>query len=211
MAGNIVREVDDWIRPRHVLVSVFDKRDLQVLVNGLVSINDSLRIFSTGGTYKRIAEILGPEQTKKHKTLDFTIYLGLLTETYNDDHQEDLRRTSAVPIDMVVVNLYPFQQTVARPDVTVEEARANIDIGGPCMVRASAKNFPRVASVTDPGDYAMIVNKLRTSGGRLDLRTRFALARKAFAHTAEYDAHISRFLAERTDAEMEGCYEKRGD
>ncbi len=229
MAGNIVREVDDWIRPRHVLVSVFDKRDLQVLVNGLVSINDSLRIFSTGGTYKRIAEILGPEQTKKHltrvsdytgqpetqgglvKTLDFKIYLGLLTETYNDDHQEDLRRTSAVPIDMVVVNLYPFQQTVARPDVTVEEARANIDIGGPCMVRASAKNFPRVASVTDPGDYAMIVNKLRTSGGRLDLRTRFALARKAFAHTAEYDAHISRFLAERTDAEMEGCYEKRGD
>ena len=111
---------------------------------------------------------------------------------------------------MVVVNLYPFQKTVAVADVTVEKARANIDIGGPCMVRASAKNYLRVASVTDPGDYEMIIKKLRTSGGRLDLKTRFNLARKAFAHTAEYDTAISKFLAGRPDEEMESCYDKAG-
>ncbi len=228
MAGNIVREVDDWIRPRHVLVSVSDKRDLQVLVNGLLSINDNLRIFSTGGTHKRIAEVLGPEQSEKHlirvsdytgqpetqgglvKTLDFKIYLGLLTETYNHAHQGDLQRTNAVPIDMVVCNLYPFKEAIAQPDVTVETARANIDIGGPCMVRASAKNYLRVLSVTDPGDYESIIKKLKQSGGRIDLKARFALARKAFAHTAEYDGTIAKFLAENPDEKMESCYDKKG-
>ncbi|RME25414.1 MAG: hypothetical protein D6806_07895, partial [Deltaproteobacteria bacterium] len=144
MAVNIVSKVDDWIRIRHVIVSVSDKRGLEVLVPGLVSINDSLKIFSTGGTYARIREILGEEQASRHlvqvseytgqpetqgglvKTLDFKIYLGLLTETYNEHHQADLMRTGAVPIDMVVVNLYPFEQTVAREDATVEMARANI-------------------------------------------------------------------------------------
>jgi phosphoribosylaminoimidazolecarboxamide formyltransferase/IMP cyclohydrolase len=228
MAGNIVRDLDDWISVNHALISVSDKGGLEILVPGLLSVNQSVKIFSTGGTYKRIAELLGPESAGRHlvqvsdytgqpetqgglvKTLDFKIYLGLLTETYNHAHREDLKRTSAVPIDMVVVNLYPFQQTVAKPDVTVEQARANIDIGGPCMVRASAKNYLRVASVTDPGDYEMIIKKMRTSGGRLDLKTRFDLARKAFAHTAAYDTAISAFLGDRSDAEMEGCYQKKG-
>ncbi len=227
MAGNIVREVDDWIRPKHVLISVSDKRELPVLVNGLTTINEEVKIFSTGGTYAKIAEILGaaadehlvrvsaytgqPEtQGGLVKTLDFKIYLGLLTETYNPDHQQDLERTQAVAIDMVVCNLYPFAETVAKPDVTVEAARANIDIGGPTMVRASAKNYLRVASVTDPDDYGQLISKMRKAGGRIDLKTRFALAKKAFAHTAEYDATISRWLAERSDAEMEGCYEKKG-
>jgi len=224
---NIVSKVDDWIRPAHVLVSVSDKRGLEVLVPGLISINDDLRIYSTGGTYRRIAELLGEEKSARHlvrvsdytgqpetqgglvKTLDFKIYLGLLCETYNDAHRADLERTGAVPLDMVVVNLYPFRETVARPDVTVEMARANIDIGGPCMVRAAAKNYLRVAAVTDPDDYQPIVKKLRTSGGRLDLQTRFALARKAFAHTAAYDTAIAEWLGARSDAEMEACYQKQ--
>jgi phosphoribosylaminoimidazolecarboxamide formyltransferase/IMP cyclohydrolase len=227
MSVNIVGKVDDWVRIRHVLISVSDKRELEALVPGLVSVNDKLKIFSTGGTYQKIAEILGAEKSRRHlqqvseytgqpetqgglvKTLDFKIYLGLLTETYNDAHQADLKRTAAMPIDMVVVNLYPFEQTVARASVTVEEARANIDIGGPCMVRASAKNYLRVASVTDPADYAPLVKKLRQGGGRLDLKTRFELARKAFAHTAAYDTAISKWLAGRSLEQMEGCYRKQ--
>jgi phosphoribosylaminoimidazolecarboxamide formyltransferase / IMP cyclohydrolase len=228
MAGNVVRDLDDWVRIKNVLISVSDKKGLSALVPGLVAVNESLKIFSTGGTYTAIAELLGPERTRKHlvqvsdytgqpetqgglvKTLDFKIYLGLLTETYNEAHQGDLKRTDAVAIDLVVVNLYPFQQTVAKPGVTVEEARANIDIGGPCMIRASAKNYLRVASVTDPADYEMIVKKLKGSGGRLDLKTRFGLAKKAFAHTAEYDGGIARFLKEQADEKMESCYTKKG-
>jgi phosphoribosylaminoimidazolecarboxamide formyltransferase/IMP cyclohydrolase len=224
---NIVQKVDDWVRIRHVLISVSDKSGLEVLVSGLVSINDQLKIFSTGGTFNQLAKILGPDGSRRHlvqvsdytgqpetqgglvKTLDFKIYLGLLTETYNDAHRQDLQRTGAVPIDMVVVNLYPFQQTVAAADATVERARANIDIGGPCMVRAAAKNFLRVASVTDPADYAPLVKKLRLNGGRLDLKTRFDLARKAFAHTAAYDAAIARWLEARSLDEMESCYQKQ--
>ncbi len=228
MAVNIVRDIDDWVQIRHVLISVSDKSGLDVLVPGLVSVNQNLKIFSTGGTYSRIAEILGADGAQKHltqvsdftgqpetqgglvKTLDFKIYLGLLTETYNDAHQGDLKRTGAVPIDMVVCNLYPFKETISKPDVTVEMARANIDIGGPSMVRASAKNYLRVASVTDPADYPSIVKKLKQSGGRLDVKTRFALARKAFAHTGEYDGTIAKYLAESPDEKMESCYEKKG-
>jgi phosphoribosylaminoimidazolecarboxamide formyltransferase / IMP cyclohydrolase len=228
MAGNIVRDIDEWVRIQHVLISVSDKKGLEILVPGLLSCNQSLKIFSTGGTYTEIARLLGPEAAKQHlmqvseytgqpetqgglvKTLDFKVYLGILTETYNPAHQDDLKRTHAVPIDMVVVNLYPFQKTVAKPDVTVEEARANIDIGGPCMVRASAKNYLRVASVTDPGDYEGIIKKLRVNGSRLDLKTRYALAKKAFAHTAEYDAHIARFLAAQGDDKVLSCYQLKG-
>ena len=167
MSMNVVERIDDLVKVRHVLASVFDKNGLETFIPELIRINPEVKIFSTGGTYNKIKEILGdkadfcltqvsdytgqPEtQGGLVKTLDFKIYLGLLTETYNESHQADLARTAAVSIDMVVVNLYPFAETVARSDVTVEQARANIDIGGPCMVRASAKNFLRVAPVTDP-------------------------------------------------------------
>jgi phosphoribosylaminoimidazolecarboxamide formyltransferase/IMP cyclohydrolase len=172
-----------------------------------------MRIFSTGGTFAKLNEILGrradrslmqvsdytgqPEtQGGLVKTLDFKIYLGLLTETYNDAHRSDLARTGALPIDMVVVNLYPFKETIAKPGVTPEQARGNIDIGGPCMIRASAKNFIRVASVVDPADYGPIVEEMAAGGGSLSLALRYRLARKAFAHTAAYDATIADYLAE---------------
>ena len=140
------------------------------------------------------------------KTLDFKIYLGLLSETYNAAHADDLKRTKGVAIDMVVVNLYPFVQTVSKPGATAEMARANIDIGGPCMVRASAKNFLRVASVTDPADYEGVIRELEAGRGILSLKTRFALAQKAFAHTAAYDTAIAAYLKGKSFDEVKACY-----
>lgn len=227
MSINTVERIDDKVPVRHVLVSVSDKTGLEFLIPGLLKSCPGLRIFSTGGTYGRIATIMG-EDTAAHltpvsdytgqpetqgglvKTLDFKIYLGLLTETYNDAHQGDLQRTSAVPIDMVVVNLYPFKETVARAGVTVEAARGQIDIGGPCMIRAAAKNFIRVASVVDPADYAAVVGDLQQNDGKTSLATRFTLARKAFGHTADYDRAIADYLGERTRAEVAGCYRFQG-
>jgi phosphoribosylaminoimidazolecarboxamide formyltransferase/IMP cyclohydrolase len=224
MTLNIVEKIDGPVKVNHVLASVSDKTGLDTLVRGLVEVNRKVMIYSTGGTYNAIRDWLGPKMAKKHltqvsdytgqpemqgglvKTLDFKIYLGLLSETYNKAHVKDLKRVKGVPIDMVVVNLYPFKQAIARPAVTPEEARTNIDIGGPCMVRASAKNYLRVASVTDPADYERIIDELWKTGGMVSLRTRFNLARKAFAHTAEYDTTIARYLATREFGEIEGCY-----
>ena len=223
MALNIVKDIDGRVKVRHVLASVSDKTGLDTFIPALVKANPDVMIYSTGGTYKAIAEILGENAAKNLtavsdytgqpemqgglvKTLDFKIYLGLLSETYNDAHQADLKRLSAQPIDMVVVNLYPFQQTVAKPDVTPEMARTNIDIGGPCMVRASAKNYLRVASVTDPLDYPNIIQELESHDGSLGLDTRFRLMKKAFAHTAEYDTAIAKFFTTRTWEEVEKTY-----
>jgi phosphoribosylaminoimidazolecarboxamide formyltransferase/IMP cyclohydrolase len=209
---NFVDEADNHVTIRRVLISVSDKSRLEELIPGLLAVNPRVLLYSTGGTYKRIAEILGLEKAAEHlipvaaytgqpetqgglvKTLDFKIYLGLLTETYNDAHQADLARTEAVPLDMVVVNLYPFAATVAQEGVTVEQARANIDIGGPCMLRAAAKNYLRVVPVVNPNDYGTLLSVLRDGNGMLDMATRFAYARKAFAHTAAYDAAIAAYL-----------------
>jgi phosphoribosylaminoimidazolecarboxamide formyltransferase/IMP cyclohydrolase len=223
MAINIVEKIDHLISVRHVLMSVSDKSGLDTFVPELMAVNPDLKIFSTGGTYARLQEIMG-DSTGSHltqvadytgqpetqgglvKTLDFKIYLGLLAETYNDAHQDDLKRTGSVPIDMVVVNLYPFKETIAKSDATVEKARGNIDIGGPCMIRAAAKNFIRVAPVVDPGDYGMIISELNANNGALSLNLRFRLAQKAFEHTAVYDRTIADFLGARSFAEVAGCY-----
>ncbi len=222
MPGNVVKEIDELVKIKTVLISVFDKSGLEALVPGLLRINPEVKILSTGGTFVKIESILGkgspnlvqvsdytgqPEtQGGLVKTLDFKIYLGLLTETYNDAHQDDLRRTDAASIDMVVVNLYPFEQVTSVETVTVEEARANIDIGGPCMLRASAKNFIRVASVTDPVDYSRILDAMEKSEGCLGLDLRFDLAKKAFDHTARYDTVISGFLNKRSSGDVQSCY-----
>ena len=223
MSLNIVSEIDSRVKVRNVLMSVSDKTGLETFVPALVKACPGVKIYSTGGTYTKVKEILGdaaegtlvavsdytgqPEmQGGLVKTLDFKIYLGLLSETYNDAHQDDLKRLDAQPIDMVVVNLYPFKGTVAKEGVTPEMARTNIDIGGPCMVRASAKNYLRVASVTDPLDYSALVQELSSHEGTLGLDTRFRLMKKAFAHTAGYDAAISSFFSTRTWEEVEATY-----
>ena len=223
MALNIVKAIDSRIAVKHVLMSVSDKTGLETFVPALVQACPGVKIYSTGGTYTKVKEILGdkaegtlvavsdytgqPEmQGGLVKTLDFKIYLGLLSETYNDAHQADLKRLSAQPIDMVVVNLYPFQQTVAKEGVTPEMARTNIDIGGPCMVRASAKNYLRVASVTDPLDYPNLINELKDHNGTLGLDTRFKLMKKSFTHTAQYDKAIPEFFTTRTWDEVNATY-----
>ena len=223
MAMNIVDRIDNLVRVRHVLASVSDKSGLQDFIPRLVSINPDLKIFSTGGTFSRLQEILG-ESASDHltqvsdytgqpetqgglvKTLDFKIYLGLLTETYNSAHQDDLERTGGVPIDMVVVNLYPFKETISKEGVTVEQARGNIDIGGPCMIRASAKNFIRVAPVVNPSDYEGIITELESNNGSLSLGLRYQLAQKAFEHTAAYDRTIADFLSTKALSDVEPCY-----
>ncbi|HOT93010.1 MAG TPA: hypothetical protein PLJ78_12395 [Anaerolineae bacterium] len=222
---NIVQKVDNWVTIQHVLLSVSDKTGLEELIPGLIALNPYIHFYSTGGTYSRVSEILGAVGTARHlmqvsdytgqpetqgglvKTLDFKIYLGLLTETYNEAHRADMVRTKSIPFDMVVVNLYPFLATVTREGVSLEEARANIDIGGPCMLRAAAKNYLRVIPVVDPADYAPLLSKLRANRGALDLQTRFEFARKAFAHTAAYDAAISAYLSMQEPADVPGVYE----
>ena len=137
---NIVSDIDNRVAVKHVLMSVSDKTGLDAFVPALVKACPGVKIYSTGGTYTKVKEILGPAadgtlvavsdytgqpemQGGLVKTLDFKIYLGLLSETYNPAHQADLSRLSAQPIDMVVVNLYPFQATVGKEGVTLEMAR----------------------------------------------------------------------------------------
>ncbi len=223
MGINFVEKIDDLVKIKTVLISVSDKSGLETFIPGLVKHNPGIRILSTGGTYNRIKEILGDEaggilirvaeytgqpETKGGlvKTLDFKIYLGILTETYNDAHANDLKRTDASPIDMVVVNLYPFEETIKKEGVTPEMARGNIDIGGPCMIRASAKNYLRVASVVDPKDYGAIIEELSANNGMTTLETRFRLAQKAFSHTADYDRAIAGYLSEQSIQHIRACY-----
>jgi phosphoribosylaminoimidazolecarboxamide formyltransferase/IMP cyclohydrolase len=223
MSKNIVEKIDNRVKIQTVLASVSDKTGLESFIPGLVAVNPDILILSTGGTYHAIAQILGkkaetclkqvsdytgqPEtQGGLVKTLDFKIYLGLLTETYNDAHQRDLKRTSALAIDMVVVNLYPFSETIAKKGVTLEEARGNIDIGGPTMIRAAAKNFIRVAPVVNPASYPAILERLKASKGYLSLEDRFGLSQKAFEHTAAYDRAIAGYLASQPFGRVSSCY-----
>lgn len=224
MTINVVKKIDNLVEIRNILISVSDKTGLNKFVNQLLKINPGLIIYSTGGTHDHIQKFLGdkaasclkqvsnytgqPEtQGGLVKTLDFKIYLGLLTETYNPAHHKDMIRVSAVPIDMVVVNLYPFQDTIAKPESTVEHARGNIDIGGPCMIRASAKNFIRVAPVVDPADYAGIVSEVKDLNGFTSLDMRFRLAQKAFRLTAAYDSAIAEYLGAQDMEAVKGCYQ----
>lgn len=220
MQLNKVNKIDDFVKINNVLASTADKTAIDFLVNGIIAMNPNVNIYSTGGTYSKIRDILGDGYEKNLKkvsdytgqpemqgglvkTLDFKIYLGLLSETYNDAHKEDLKRTEAIEIDMVVVNLYPFRETVHKDGITLEDARANIDIGGPCMLRASAKNFLRVASVCDPGEYAAIIDEMKENNGAVSYNYRLALAKKTFAHTAEYDTAIAAYLK---DNDGKGVY-----
>ncbi len=222
MAKNIVDKIDELVKIENVLISVSDKAGLETFIPELIAVNPDIRILSTGGTFSKISEILGEKAGKNLvqvaeytgqpetqgglvKTLDFKIYLGILTETYNESHQGDLKRTDALKLDMVIVNLYPFKETISK-DVTPEEARSNIDIGGPTMVRASAKNFLRVASVVNPEDYPLIIEKMKASDGSLPLEVRFDLAKKAFEHTAVYDRTISDYLASQKFETISNCY-----
>ncbi len=224
MAVNFVQSVDDRVLIRNVIASVYDKEGLDVFVPALLNANPSCRVYATGGTFEFLKNLLGdkadahlvalsdftgqPEmQGGLVKTLDFKIYLGLLSETYNPAHRADLAaRTGGMVFDMVISNLYPFSDTIAEANSTPEKARANIDIGGPCLIRAAAKNFHRVAVVTDKADYPRLIEVMSSSHGTLDIESRFTLARKAFLLIAQYDTAIADYLINVGSEEMKRCY-----
>ena len=190
---------------RTALVSVSDKTGLREFALGLAQYK--IKILSTGGTAKllaghgvpvtEIADYTGfPEMLDgRVKTLHPRVHAGILARRDSPAHMAEIRAAGIEPIDLVVVNLYPFARTVAKPGCTLEEAIENIDIGGPSMLRAAAKNYAGVAVVTDPSDYPKVLSEAREHGGVLSEATRFALAQKAFAHSAAYDAAIGDYLA----------------
>ena len=191
------------------LLSVSDKEGLVALAEGLLA--HGYRILSSGGTAATLAAAgLAVTKVAEHtgapeilggrvKTLHPRIHGGILAKRSDPAHQADLAAQAIDPIDVVVVNLYPFQRTVADPQVSWETAVENIDIGGPAMVRAAAKNHADVAVLTDPAQYGGFLEALAAGGADEALRRRLALA--AFSHTAAYDAAIAAWLAGRLGAE----------
>lgn len=206
-------------RVERALISVSDKTGLIEFARRLA--NRGVELVSTGGTARAlreagltvrdVSELTGfPEILGgRVKTLHPKVHGGLLGIRDNPEHQAQIAENQIPLIDLVVVNLYPFRQTVMRPDVTIEEAIENIDIGGPSMIRSAAKNFEDVAVVTDPADYTRVAGELESGSGTLSRATRFELARKAFEQTARYDAGISAFLEQRVTADPDGTIHLR--
>jgi phosphoribosylaminoimidazolecarboxamide formyltransferase / IMP cyclohydrolase len=206
--AGIERAQPGEVRLRRALLSVSDKRGIVEFARGLERLG--VEIVSTGGTSSALAgagievraieDFTGfPEMMDgRVKTLHPRLYAGLLARRDQDTHLGAAREQGIEQVDLVCVNLYPFEQTVARGDASDEEIVENIDIGGPTMIRAAAKNSPFSAVVVDPEDYERVLGELGESDGRLSLQTRTALAGKAFACTARYDAAISTWFAGRT-------------
>jgi phosphoribosylaminoimidazolecarboxamide formyltransferase/IMP cyclohydrolase len=188
---------------RRAIVSVSDKRGLLDIAKTLAKLQ--VEILSTGGTAKTLNDAGVPTKAiadhtgapeildGRVKTLHPRIHGGLLGRPI-PEHEAQMAQHKIEPIDLVVVNLYPFRETIAKPGVSLADAIENIDIGGPSMLRSSAKNYERVAVVCDPADYAAVIQELEASGGELSRATRFRLAKKAFAHTAAYDGAIAAYL-----------------
>jgi phosphoribosylaminoimidazolecarboxamide formyltransferase/IMP cyclohydrolase len=182
------------------LISVYDKTGVAEFTRELAALG--IEIISTGGTarllreagipVRDVAELTGwPEMLGgRVKTLHPKVHGAILFQRGKTEDRKQAAEHGIVPIDLVVVNLYPFSATAAKPGVTTEELIENIDIGGPAMVRSAAKNFQSVGVVTEPGDYAAIARELRDNR-ELSLATRLTLARKAYAHTARYDGEIA--------------------
>ncbi|MGH6609251.1 MAG: bifunctional phosphoribosylaminoimidazolecarboxamide formyltransferase/IMP cyclohydrolase [Burkholderiaceae bacterium] len=193
---------------RWALISVSDKTEVVELAQQLSALG--FQILSTGGTAKLLAKHgLPVTDVTQHtgfpeildgrvKTLHPRIHAGLLARRSNEAHMRALATHDIEPIEVLVVNLYPFEQTVARADCTFDDAIENIDIGGPAMLRAAAKNHDSVTVVVDPADYATVIEQLQKTGA-VDSATRLALAKKVFAHTAYYDGAIANYLTSLND------------
>ena len=191
---------------KRALVSVSDKSGLVEFVKGLESLG--WQIIATGGTQRLleqqgvktigISEVTGfPEICDgRVKTLHPKVHGGLLARRDEESHLAALRENGIEFIDLVCVNLYPFRQTIANPDVTMEDAIENIDIGGPSMLRSAAKNYRDVTVVCDPADYAAVLAEI-AEGGNTKVETRLALSAKAYTHTAQYDSCIATFMREK--------------
>ena len=194
------------IKIKRALISVSNKLGAVDFAKSLSKCG--IEIISTGGTMKAIraagvpvtyvSDVTGfPEiMDGRVKTLNPKIHGGILAVRDNPEHIKQMQENNIQPIDLVVVNLYPFKATIKKADVTLAEAVENIDIGGPAMIRAAAKNFKFVTVVTNPDSYEEIAKIIAETGG-VDYETRKKLAAEAFAHTADYDKMIAEYLAMR--------------
>ncbi|UCG77421.1 MAG: hypothetical protein JSV21_07490 [Nitrospirota bacterium] len=213
-----VYKLIDKIKPSNVLVSVFDKNGLEGLIKALIEANPDIKFYSTGGTGKKIQEILGEGSSKNYisveeftgapemegglvKTLHPKIHAGLLAERGNPAHEEYLYKTLAslggapgVYFDIFVGNLYPFSSVVEKEDATPETARVNIDIGGPAMTMASAKNWHSIAVLTSAAQYDPFIVSLKQSSGNITLEMRFELAKEAMRSIGEYRSAIGDYF-----------------
>ncbi len=192
--------------PHFALLSVFDKTGIVEFAEALIA--SGYTIVSTGGTGKRLSDakipyvsiekITGnPESFDgRMKTISFQVEGGILFDRSKSKHKKEAKALHVPAIDIVVCNLYPFEQTIAKPGVTLDEAIENIDVGGPTMVRAAAKNFRHVLVIVDPRDYALIGSALKKKN--ISVAQRQALAAKAFGHLSFYDAQIARYLNRET-------------
>lgn len=189
---------------RRAIISLSDKSGIIEFAKELQTFGTE--ILSTGGTAKTlrenglkivdISEYTGfPEMLDgRVKTLHPKVHGGLLGIRDNPEHVKKMNEYGIKEIDMVVVNLYPFEATVTKPSCTLEEAFENIDIGGPCMLRAAAKNYPYVTVVVDKKDYNTILKEMKSNGGEISKSTNFRLAKKVFQLTSRYDKAIFEYL-----------------
>ncbi|HHW48429.1 MAG TPA: bifunctional phosphoribosylaminoimidazolecarboxamide formyltransferase/IMP cyclohydrolase [Clostridiaceae bacterium] len=196
---------------KRALISVSDKTGIVELAKELSGLG--IEIISTGGTARvledaglkvtNISDITGfPECLDgRVKTLHPKVHAGLLAMRNNPSHMKQLEKLGIKTIDMVIINLYPFKETILREGVELEEAIENIDIGGPTMLRAAAKNYQDVVVVVDPQDYPEVLNELKTSGD-VSVQTKFRLAYKVFEHTCHYDALIAKYLRDKLGNEF---------
>jgi phosphoribosylaminoimidazolecarboxamide formyltransferase / IMP cyclohydrolase len=200
---------------RRALISVSDKSGVAEFARALAGLG--VELLSTGGTAKLLQkEGVAATEVSAHtgfpemldgrvKTLHPKIHGGILARRDSQAHMAAIERAAIAPIDLVVVNLYPFQATIADPDSRLEDAIENIDIGGPAMLRSAAKNHAAVAVVVDPADYPQVLEEVRATG-EVSASTRFALATKAFAHTAAYDGAIANYLSSLDAAGRRGAF-----
>jgi phosphoribosylaminoimidazolecarboxamide formyltransferase/IMP cyclohydrolase len=189
---------------KRAIISVSNKKGVVEFAKELNKME--VEILSTGGTAKTLREAGIPvKDVSEHtgspemldgrvKTLHPRVHGGLLARRDNMKDMEELKKYGIETIDMVVVNLYPFEETISKPGVAFEEAIENIDIGGPTMLRSASKNFQDVAVITDPSDYGKIIDEMKSSDGDLTYKTRLELAKKVFARTSKYDGLIADYL-----------------
>ena len=196
------------------LISLTDKSGIEGFVKELTDLG--IEILSTGGTAKKlrdngvdvvdVSDFTGfPEMLDgRVKTLHPLVHGGILAQKTNQDHLDQMKKYGLKPIDLVAVNLYAFEKTTADPDCTLANAIENIDIGGPTLLRASAKNFYDVTVIVDPDDYPGVISEIRETGNTT-LKTRFRLAAKVFALTSSYDTAISSWL-DKVDADNDSYF-----
>jgi phosphoribosylaminoimidazolecarboxamide formyltransferase/IMP cyclohydrolase len=209
------------LKIRKAIISVSDKTKIREFAQGLNALG--VELISTGGTKKAIEEAglkvtavadytKAPEMLDgRVKTLHPNIHAGLLAKRDKPEHLQQLKEAGIDLIDMVVVNLYPFEKTVAKPDVALEEAIENIDIGGPTMLRAASKNYKAVAVVSSPEQYGDLLEELKANNGCLSEATLARLAVEVFKKTAEYDKEIYDYLKNNILTEADGAIEKERD